>query len=179
MFRDGHNHVHVGSADGGSPGRRRFVAGAARRPSRVCPTRLPDRPLVYLWTLPTTTVGLLALVLGAIGRGRVRHRVVDGVLEVHGGLVTDFLTHCTPLEGGASAMTLGHVVLGRDELMLDLTRDHERVHVRQCERWGPLFLPAYLLASAVVFLRRGRPYEDNPFEREAFALTTSPRRARR
>jgi len=65
-------------------------------------------------------------------------------------------------------MTLGHVVLGRDELLLDLTRDHERVHVRQCERWGPLFIPAYLLASLWVKLRGGRPYEDNPFEREAY-----------
>ena len=62
-----------------------------------------------------------------------------------------------------------HVVLGRDETLLDLTREHERVHVRQCERWGPLFLPAYLLASVLVFLRGGRAYLDNPFEREAYA----------
>ena len=136
---------------------------------------VPPGPLVYLWTLPTTAVGLLALVLAAIGGRGVRCAVVDGVLEVHGGLVTWFLTHCTLLRGGASAMTLGHVVLGRDELLLDLTRDHERVHVRQCERWGPLFLPAYGLASAAVFLRGGRPYEDNPFEREAFGRTSSRR----
>jgi len=97
-------------------------------------------------------------------------RVVDGVLELHGGLVTFFLRHCTLLRGGASAMTLGHVVLGRDAPLLDLTRAHERVHVRQCERWGPLFIPAYLLASAWVKLRGGRPYEDNPFEREAYGI---------
>ena len=99
---------------------------------------------------------------------RTRQRVVDGVLEVHGGLVTWLLIHCTLLEGGASAMTLGHVVLGRNEQVLDVTRVHERVHVRQCERWGPLFLPAYLLASAIIFLRGGRAYRDNPFEREAY-----------
>ena len=46
---------------------------------------------------------------------------------------------------------------------------HERIHVRQCERWGPLFLPAYLLASAFIALRGGNPYLDNPFEREAYA----------
>ena len=129
------------------------------------------RSLVYLWALPTTAVGLLMLVLGAIaGGGKVRHRVVDGVLEIHGGFVTWFLSHATLLPGGASAMTLGHVVLGRTEHLLDLTRAHERVHVRQCERWGPLFLPAYGLASLAVWIRGGHPYRDNPFEREAYAI---------
>jgi hypothetical protein len=137
------------------------------------------RALIYLWVLPTTAVGLLALVLAAIVSPRAaRWQVVSGVLEVHGGLVTWFLTRCTLLEGGASAMTLGHVVLGRDEWLLDLTRDHERVHVRQCERWGPLFLPAYGLASLLVMLRGGRPYLDNPFEREAYGLTSIRRTPR-
>ena len=137
--------------------------------------RLP----AYLWASPTTAVGLAAFAVAAavgplapIELGRVRANIVDGVLELHGGLITHLLTHCTLLRGGASAMTLGHVVLGRDELLLDLTRRHERVHVRQCERWGPLFIPAYLLFSVVIFLRRGRPYEDNPFEREAFAVAS-------
>ncbi len=122
---------------------------------------------VYVWTLPTTAAGLLFLPLVLASR-RGGARVVDGVLELHGGPVEFFLRRCTLLRGGASAMTLGHVVLGRDERLLDLTRSHERVHVRQCERWGPLFIPAYLLASILVFLRGGRPYEDNPFEREAY-----------
>ena len=151
------------SVESGHPAARR-----RRRPRTALEaTRLPDRPLAYLWALPTTTVGLLVFALASIVGG-VRYQVVAGVLEVYGGLVTWFLTSCTLLERGASAMTLGHVVLGRDEQLLELTRDHERVHVRQCERWGPLFLPAYLLASAFIFLRGGRAYEDNPFEREAF-----------
>jgi hypothetical protein len=129
------------------------------------------RPLIYLWAFPTTAVGLLIFALAALV-SKTHYRVVLGVLEIHGGLVTWFLAHCTLLRGGASAMTLGHVVLGRDELLLDLTRDHERVHVRQCERWGPLFLPAYGLASLLVLLRGGRPYEDNPFEREAYGKTS-------
>ena len=123
--------------------------------------------MVYLWALPTTAVGLLFLPLALLSRDGGAH-VVDGVLELHGGAVAFFLRRCTLLRGGASAMTLGHVVLGRDPTLLDLTRAHERVHVRQCERWGPLFIPAYLLASALVALRGGRPYEDNPFEREAY-----------
>src|SRR5207245_4041198 len=96
------------------------------------------------------------------------YRVVDGILELHGGAVDIFLRRCTLLRGGASAMTLGHVVLGRDELTLNITREHERVHVRQAERWGPLFLPAYLGASVIQLLRGRRAYLDNPFEREAY-----------
>ena len=94
--------------------------------------------------------------------------MVDGVLEVHGGFVEFFLRHCTVLPGGASAMTLGHVVLGRDEMALELTRPHERVHVRQCERWGIFFLPAYGIASLIALARGGSMYRDNVFEREAY-----------
>jgi hypothetical protein len=170
------SHVRLRRFSGGAKGSRWMwldaVISLARRHGGNEPSRggtgLPSR-LVYLWTFPTTAVGLLALVLAAIAGRGVRFAIVEGVLEVHGGPITWFLKNCTPLRGGASAMTLGHVVLGRDELLLDLTRDHERVHVRQAERWGPLFLPAYLLASAAIFLRGGRAYEDNPFEREAFA----------
>ena len=130
------------------------------------------RPIRYLWALPTTAVGLLFVLAGLLTGGRAR--VVRGVLEVHGGLVAFFLRRLTPLKGGASAMTLGHVVLGRTAQDLDLSRDHERVHVRQCERWGPFFIPAYLLASLVLFLRRRNFYEDNPFEREAYGRTRRP-----
>jgi hypothetical protein len=42
------------------------------------------------------------------------------------------------------AITLGHVVLATTESALKKTRSHERVHVRQYERWGPFFIPAYL-----------------------------------
>jgi hypothetical protein len=123
---------------------------------------------VYLWTLPTTSVGLLFLLPTLITGGRAQ--IVDGVLELHGGFTTTFLRRWTAywLAGGAAAMTLGHVVLGRDVDALNSSRAHERVHVRQCERWGPLFLPAYLLASLVLWLRGRDAYMENPFEREAY-----------
>jgi hypothetical protein len=124
--------------------------------------------LRYLWAAPTTAVGLLSLVAGLCTGGRVQ--LVDGVLETHGGLVGWLLRHATMLEGGAAALTLGHVVLGLDRARLQTTRSHERVHVRQCERWGPLFIPTYLLASLWVRLRGGQPYLDNPFEVEARRL---------
>jgi hypothetical protein len=74
--------------------------------------------------------------------------------------------------GGVAAVTLGHVVLGASVTALAETRAHERVHVAQCERWGPFFLPAYALASLWARLRGRDAYRDNPFEREAFAVET-------
>lgn len=125
------------------------------------------RIIAYLWALPNTALGLLFLPLAYLTGGRCQ--VVRGVLEIHGGMVRWLLTHATLLPGGASALTLGHVVLGRDRASLDRSREHERVHVRQYERWGPLFLPAYLLSSLLLWARQRDPYRDNPFEREAFA----------
>lgn len=128
------------------------------------------RVAFYLWAGPTTLLGLTAAALAMLSGGSTH--IVDGVLEVEGGLVRFILTKCTPLDGGASAMTLGHVVIARDHKLLELTRSHERVHVRQCERWGPLFIPAYFGASILAWMRGRRPYYDNPFEREAYAQET-------
>jgi hypothetical protein len=93
---------------------------------------------------------------------------VDGVLEVSGGLGRWMLTHATLLPGGATAITFGHIVLARDESAHDRTRTHERIHVKQAERWGPFFLPAYAIASLVALAKGQRPYRDNRFEREAY-----------
>ncbi|MEW6252049.1 MAG: hypothetical protein AB1716_15525 [Planctomycetota bacterium] len=124
------------------------------------------RTAVYVWTLPTTAVGLALVPLALVTRGRAR--LVAGVLEVHGGAASWFLRRCTPRAGGAQAMTLGHVVLGTSAAALDATRRHERVHVRQAECWGPLFIPAYLLASLWALLRGRDLYRGNWFERAAF-----------
>jgi hypothetical protein len=119
----------------------------------------------YLWALvPNTILGLLIVACGIAHGGRARW--VDGVLEAHGGLATWLLRRV-----GASAMTLGHVVIGIDPWCLDQSRDHERVHVRQYERWGPLFLPLYGWSSLWAWLRGRHPYFDNAFERQAFDET--------
>ena len=130
--------------------------------------------LRYLWAFPTSIPGLFLAGLALATKGRVA--VVGGVLEVYGGAATWVLRRCVPMRGGARAMTLGHVVLGRSPVCLEATRLHERVHVRQAERWGPFFLPAYLMASGWAFLRGGDPYRDNPFEREAFSTACVPDR---
>ncbi|CAN5387619.1 hypothetical protein BH10PLA1_BH10PLA1_03710 [soil metagenome] len=126
----------------------------------------PLRIVVYLWTSPTSLPGLL-LLIPTLCTGGV-FRVVDGVLEVSGGFAAWFLKHCTLLKGGASAMTLGHVVIARDETTHDRTRSHERIHVKQAERWGPFFLPAYAIASLVALLKGESAYRGNCFEKEAY-----------
>lgn len=131
----------------------------------------PARLLRYLWAVPYT---LLGLVLGAVavlfGATMRRHH---GVVEVYGGLAGAALARL-PQPLAFSAMTLGHVILAIDRSALGQLRRHEHVHVRQYERWGPLFVPAYLLSSLVQLLRGRNPYRENHFERQAYAL--APRR---
>lgn len=122
--------------------------------------------LAYAWAAPTTLVGLLFIVPALLTGGGVRWHT--GVLEVYGGAVRLFLRYCTLLPGGAAAMTLGHVVIATDRSTLNWSRKHERVHVRQAERWGPLFIPAYVLVSIWIWLCGGNGYAENPFEREAY-----------
>lgn len=126
------------------------------------------RPLLYLWASPATLLGLFAVLLGWMTGGTIQ--IVRGAIEVHGGLVTKLLRHGLPLLGSGAAMTLGHVILGRNVECLDDCRNHEHVHVRQYEKWGPFFLPAYIAASCYLWIRGRDPYLDNPFEREAYDL---------
>lgn len=119
--------------------------------------------LLHLWASPGTLIGLTVGLLGLCTGGGIRR--VRHTLEFHGGFVKWFLEH-TPV--GANAMTLGHVIIGRTPAALDITREHEWVHVRQYERWGPLFIPAYLGCSFGLWLARREAYHNNPFEREAF-----------
>jgi hypothetical protein len=123
-----------------------------------------NRLLRYLWAGPTTLIGLV-LAIASLRRGSVA--IVDGVIEAHSPFLQRALASFTLLARGADAMTLGHVVIARDLHALELTRAHERVHVRQYESWGPLFVPAYLLAGVCAFMQGGHPYFDNKFEREA------------
>ena len=123
------------------------------------------RALAYLWVLPNTLLGVPFVLAALLSGGRVQ--LVEGVLEVHGRALAWLLRRAVPLAGGAQAMTLGHVILGRDAAALDRCRVHEQAHVRQYEAWGPFFLPAYFVASLLAYLRGDNPYWDNPFERDA------------
>ncbi len=124
--------------------------------------------VVYAWVAPNSALGLVATSIALSQGGRARW--VDGVLEVTGPKFLRWLSRGAPVEGGISAITLGHVVVGQNEATLADTRAHERVHVRQYECWGPFMIPAYLLASAWMKARGKDPYLDNPFEVEAYAV---------
>jgi len=128
-------------------------------------TRTFRQGALILWASPCSALGFV-LGIVALGSGG-RARRVGHVLEFYGGAL-NWLLNYVPIVGGAAAMTLGHVVVGRTSDMLDHCRDHELVHVRQYERWGPLFLPAYLGCSVWLMLRGHDPYLENPFEKEAY-----------
>jgi hypothetical protein len=115
------------------------------------------------------SLGLPGNLPRALGRGFIApHRragtEAHGVLESRGGFAR-LLLSVTPVH--VHAMTLGHVVLGRDTDCLERTRAHERVHVRQTEQFGALFIFAYLASSAWALLRGRHYYRDNWFERDA------------
>ena len=126
------------------------------------------KPVQYLWAFPGSCVGLVLVPLAAMSGGGVQ--IVDGVLEAYGGRLTLLLQKPFWVSGPIAAITFGHVVLGCDRPTLKRTRRHERVHVRQYERWGPFFIPAYVLASLWIRFRGGNAYLDNPFELEAYAI---------
>ena len=116
----------------------------------------------YLWASFNSLVGLVGA--ASAGARPVRWR---GVLLFEGGRtgLAWFLA-----KQGFSAITLGHVIVTNERLD-DRILAHELGHVHQHERWGPLFYPAYLLASLA-------GYRHNPFERAAeqrAAAALSPR----
>jgi len=115
---------------------------------------MTSRAWRYLWAAPCSAVGLLVLLpLWLAGGATMRWR--RGLLEAH-------LRRARGLP--FDAITLGHVVIAVSPRAMRRWRAHEREHVRQCERWGPLFFPAYLLAGAWQWLRGRSAYRDNPFE---------------
>ena len=123
-----------------------------------------------LWAAPWSLVGLC--LGGAMLAAGGRARRVQGTIEFSGGALAQWPW---PMD----AITFGHVILGRSARLLATLRSHEQVHVRQYERWGIFFVPAYLASSAWHGLRGGSPYRDNGFERQARALSENPGAVRR
>ncbi len=120
----------------------------------------------YMWALPNTLLGVAFLLPALLTGGGVRFE--RGAIEIHGGFARFVLRHCLFVR--ASALTLGHAIMGQDRDCLDHSRDHEHVHVRQSERWGPFMLPAYVLSSLLAWSRGDHFYFDNRFEKEAYGL---------
>ena len=118
--------------------------------------------ITYLWVAPASLLGLLlgggAYFLGASVKRR------NGVIEIAGNSRTPLLRK---LSSHFEAITLGHVILGRNHGTLTRWRSHEHVHVRQYERWGVLMPVLYLLASVHAWATGKHFYWDNVFEIEA------------
>lgn len=128
--------------------------------------KLLVRAVPYMWAASYSAVGLLFGLFGVLFGARMR--VQSGALEFGGGRIGRMASRL-PSPLAFSAITFGHVILGVDHATLAAVRTHEHVHVRQYARWGPLFVPAYLLSSLVQLARGRNPYLDNYFEREAYA----------
>lgn len=124
---------------------------------RIC------QPVLWLWAAPASLLGLVYA--SATIPWHTRFQFRSGVIECYGPPIR-WLLECLPVP--AMALTLGHVVFGQTDTALDVCREHELVHVRQYERWGPLFLPLYFGYSIWLKLHGRNAYLENPFEREAF-----------
>lgn len=121
--------------------------------------------LRVLWALPCSLVGalfgLLVVSIGGSAR-RIDHTIEVALSNDHADVPAWALTL------GYSAITFGHLVVGQSHEMLAVLRPHERVHVRQYEVLGPLFLIAYPASSLLAWLQGNCPYHGNFFERQAF-----------
>jgi hypothetical protein len=125
------------------------------------------RAVRLVWAAPCSLVGLAVCGAVLLCGGRARRNA--GTLEVclqRGRPGEGWLLRVLPFR----AITLGHVIVAASPLEMERLRAHELVHVRQYERWGPLFFAAYAGSSLWQLLRGRRAYWDNHFEVEARAL---------
>lgn len=118
------------------------------------------------WTLVGLTIGVVGLARGA------RIEWYRNTIVCYAGWIETLLQY-VPIQGGASALTLGHTILAKTREDMLRTHPHEAVHVRQYELWGIFFVPAYLGISCWLFVRSKDPYWDNPFEQEAYDATST------
>ena len=128
--------------------------------------------LIYLWVFPNSFLGLFVGLLGLATGGKWQWR--RGCVEFYGGFVTWLLVRLRVM-----AMTLGHTIIGQEEKELEIVRDHEQVHVRQYERWGPFFIPLYSWYSVCLWFQKRDCYRENPFEVEAYDLADPSEKRRR
>jgi hypothetical protein len=128
-----------------------------------------------LWAAPCSAIGTVLAGLLLLAGGKAKWSC--GALEVayrENQAGCGRLARNLPFRG----IVFGHVILAvtRDELLS--IGAHERVHVRQYERWGPLFFFAYGASSLWQLLQGRGAYRDNHFEVQARALSTQARRMR-
>jgi len=124
-----------------------------------------------LWAAPWSAIGLR--VAGGLLLVGGKAKWSSGALEVtyreHNASCSK-VARILPFRG----IVFGHVILAVTSEELRIIGPHERVHVEQYERWGPLFVFAYG-ASSLWQLRHDRsPYWHNHFEVQARELSNGP-----
>lgn len=130
--------------------------------SASAPPRLPY-PLRLLWAGPVTLFGL-ALALPVLLAGGHRH-VVKGSTSalLFRGALADWMLRHHPA-GRMRAMAIGHVIIAAASGLAPRTLTHELEHVRQAERWGPVFPFLYAGSGIWQWLTGRHAYRDNHFE---------------
>jgi hypothetical protein len=103
----------------------------------------------FAWASPNTLLGLALGTLGLPFGARIARG--DGAILFLDHPVMSWIPPC--------GITFGHCILYRrgigpddpvrryDKKGWQRIGDHEGAHVRQYERWGPLFLPVYLVSA--------------------------------
>lgn len=117
-----------------------------------------------IWVSPCTAVGLALAVVPLVAGGKAKWS--SGALEV---TYRHSLASCgnRALKLPFRGIVFGHVILAVTSEELGTIGSHERVHVEQYERWGPLFFFAYGASSLWQLVNRHSPYWHNHFEVQA------------
>jgi hypothetical protein len=124
----------------------RAITRFSRTAWRVLPGDLMGMLVIRASSIPGIT---RELVVGSVSAALVEHPNAGHYLDQ--GLM--------PIR----AQTLRRYMIAREPLSAALV-EHEFEHVRQWERFGPLFLPAYFASSVAAWMRRRPPYWANRFE---------------
>ena len=133
-----------------------------------------QKAVKLLWAAPCSVVGLLLAAVPLALGGKAVCR--GGVLEV---TYRQRLAGCGQLARALPfrGIVFGHVILAVTDEELCRIGPHERVHVEQYERWGPLFFLAYGLSSLWQLCRGRSPYWHNHFEVQARKRSSTVHRA--
>jgi hypothetical protein len=128
-----------------------------------------------LWAAPCSLLGLGLSIVPLLLGGTAR--VSAGALEV---TYRRSLAACGKLATGLPfrGIVFGHVILAVTQEELVQIGPHERVHVEQYERWGPLFFVAYGLSGLWQLVHGRSPYWHNHFEVQARLLAATVHRRR-
>ena len=126
-----------------------------------------------LWASPCSAVGVVLAGIPLLAGGQARWS--SGALEVTYRETEEScgrLARMLPFRG----IVFGHVILAVTRSELLSIGPHERIHVQQYERWGPLFFFAYGASSVWQFLQGRSVYRDNYFEVQARELSAQAHR---